>query len=186
MATLLPVREIDRRMREHPLRLHFFTLEQRFSLWTPLRRSGDNRTYLTAFVYSATALAGEGAPTQLKRPSAQIVIDPADAAFVAVVLTRYHDFAGHISTGDVVGVLRRDDVPANSIEELETRRDKLRDSYDAILPLAWTQPAQLSAEQINQLRLFQRRFDLMMEPCLQPFYKALNPDFFAWLQQFAA
>jgi hypothetical protein len=171
--------QLARAVQQHPVRRAYIPVEMELSWWVPVIRESDGKLYLGAFFY-ATVIR-HGAPKQVRRPRFQIVVDPEDGRLVALTDCDYQDFAAVVPTGDVVGELRLEDLPARTIPELEQLRDELSQAYDRILGLAFKPTEQLTPTECETVAQFKKRFEHAVEPFMMPFYHALNPAFFEWL-----
>jgi len=183
---LLPMEEIDRLLRVSAVRQELAPMECRSSWLVPIRAYAQNQgsgpLYLTGFLYPVSGLMGQ--LKRVMRPRFQWTIDSATGRIVEVVDCSFRDFAAHIQTGDEIGILTPELLPAPTVSELEKFRADTLNAYDSALPVVFTSPSELSnktRQAVVQLKQLLRRG---IEPFLLPFYHALNPAFFAWLDQF--
>jgi hypothetical protein len=176
-GVFLSMRELAERVRQHPVRRHWIPLEYRTSWWVPVCGSDDGRLYLAGFFYPVSARPG--APSRVGRPQLHCTLDPTSGQFVEVTDCSYHDFAPHLPPDPVVGELST----APSAEEWDRKRTELQEAYDQLLPVAFRDPGVLSETQREVVSRFRSAFEGVVEPFLRPYYEALSPRFFEWLQQ---
>jgi hypothetical protein len=182
MATpYLPMTELTQRISKHPLRQVCITLESRISYWIPFRRNRDGKLYLKAFVYAAPAVYNR--PQRIYRPYLQLICDPTDGALVAMIDCRYDDFAADIHTERIVCEIQPGDAPAATIEEVEELQARLDAGYDYLLPIAFMPVERLTQQDRESLAQFKSLFARLAVACLSDFYRALNPEFFNWLDR---
>jgi hypothetical protein len=71
-----------------------------------------------------------------------------------------------------------------SVKEYLEKKAMLYDLYDCILPLYKTAKNSLAEDEKQAIHQFYNIFNLLSEKPLLPFYRALNPDFFSWLESY--
>ncbi len=180
-GVFVPMRELAERVRQHPVRRDWIPLEYRTSWWVPIFGPGNERLYLTAFFYPVVARPGE--PSRVGRPQLACTLDPTTGQFVEVTDCSFRDFAFHLPPDPVVGMLTAEQAPAHSTEGWDRLRDELYTAYDALLPVAFRDSAELTAAQQEAVAHFNGVFERVVEPFLRPYYEALNPAFFEWLRR---
>lgn len=177
----LSLRELAERSREHPVRRSWMPLEYRTSWWVPVQGPMDGRLYLAVFFYAVTTRPGE--PARFGRPQYHGTLDPVNGQFVEVTDCAYRDFAAHLPPDPIVGTLTAGQTPPRTAEEWDRLRDELYAAYDALLPVAFCDAAELSEEQRLTAARFRSTFGALVEPFMLPYYEALNPAFFEWLNR---
>jgi hypothetical protein len=184
--SLLPMEEIDRILRTSAVRQEMVPMECRASWLVPVLVSGPHqqvhRLYLTGFLYPVMGLPNE--PKRVLRPRFHWTIDPATGRIAEIVDCAYRDFASSIQSSEEVGVLTPDLLPATTIPELEHFRTDVLKAYDRALPFVFTSPTELALDAREAVAQLNQRLHRAIEPFLAPFYGALNPAFFKWLDQF--
>jgi hypothetical protein len=182
-APFMSTKELTARWREHPVRRLIVPWECRPSWWVPVVRESDGKLYLTAFFYAVSGRPDE--PKLVSRPRYHFTVDPQNGRIVELTDCAFHDFAASVSSDDDVGALTAADLPAQSIESLERKRDEMCEAYDRLLGMAFKPANQLTAQERETTQQFRRTLESMVEPCLRDFYRALNPAFFEWLNEAA-
>jgi hypothetical protein len=180
-GVFLPMSELAERVRQHPVRQSWIPLEYRTSWWVPVYRPDVGRLYLAAFFYPVMARPGE--PSRVGRPQLHCTLDPTTGQFVEVTDCSFRDFASRLPPDPVVGVLTPEQAPAHSTEGWDRLRGELYGAYDALLPAAFRDLAELTEAQQEAVARFREVFERVVEPFLRPYYEALNPAFFAWLHR---
>ena len=180
----VPSAELARQVAAHPARQALVPLECNLSWWVPIVRPSDGRLFLTAFFYTLVGLRGE--PKRVTRPVFTVAVDAANGQLVELTNCAYRDFAAAVSDQAYVGVIEPGAGPAGTLDELAQRRAAVYAELDAVFPVAFTAPAELSPEQRAAAQRLQQSLVAMVEPFLQPFYRAMNPAFFEWLDLAAA
>jgi len=176
-----PIKELFRKVQDHPARHAIVPLECRLSWPVPMPRTSEGKLYLTAFFYAAPAVAGQ--PRELRRPLFQVAIDPEDGSLAAIVRCSLQDFAAAVVSGPVVGLLQPQGLAAPTIPDLRRLHEEFFATYDQALPLAFQDPAKLTPEALDVVSRFRNILERLIEPPLRPFYHALSPAFFAWLER---
>ncbi len=184
MATpFMSMKELSDKLREHPIRRLLIPWECRPSWWVPVARESDGKLALTAFFYAVSGRPGE--PKQVSRPRYHFTVDPQNGHVVQLTDCAFYDFAASVSGDDFVGSLTAADLPAQTIEGLERKRDEMCEAYDRLLTVVFKPAGQLTTLEREAVQQFRRTFEGMIEPCLRPFYRALNPAFDDWLNEAA-
>jgi hypothetical protein len=152
--------------------------QSRQSLPIPVRVDGRVRV---AFLYApAQALPNL---TRLAAPSRVVWLDHA-GTLVKVESVTPQTYGQSAKAGELIGEFR---LPPNmSAEQYLSRRDRLFELYDQLVPV-WADQADLmpSAKQAAA-REFVGLFTELAEPPLVPYYEALGGGFFGWVKAAAS
>lgn len=179
----LPMAEIDRILRVSAVRQELVPIECRASWLVPVSPGApiepDGRLYLAGFLYPVVGLGDQ--PKRALRPRFRWTIDPMTGRIVEFTDASFRDFASEIHTENEVGVLTPDLLPAQTVPELEQFRSDVLKAYDRALPYVFISPTELNSEAREAVGHLKQLLERAIEPFLTPFYRALNPTFFEWL-----
>ena len=176
-----PTQELFETLERQPARQSLIPMECRASWWIPVQTSPESALALQAFYYPVRG--GWNEPKQVGRPLFLVTIDPTNGRLLSITDLRFQDFAPDVPAEEIVGELTKDKLPAQTIPELEILNEQMSAAYDRMLPLTFRSAAQLTQTERKTIKRFRDRFEIMAEPFLIPFYRALNPRFFEWLKE---
>jgi hypothetical protein len=152
--------------------------EMRRSYPIPVKRAqGPAVVFLYA---TGRAVPGEG--QYLAPPDYQATVDAVTGRFEGF---GYLDFVRlglakpRIDAAGSIGVVAM--PPGQTAEEFRALEQRLLDRYDALLPHYVADHRRVSAETLARAREFVELFEQVAEKPLQPYYRAVGKDFFAWL-----
>lgn len=161
--------EARERMRTHPLRLAEVPIEHAVSMPLPTRRFG-----LPGFAFfAAAALRQPGKPVHQQPPDRWWVVDAAGGRVLVYALTRVAPFA----EGAAWAACELPPV-GGTLSELRQRQ---AEAEKALAPLAAAFFAGAAADAAERRAGLAHLLGLLPPPLL-PQYRALAPDFFAWLE----
>ena len=137
----------------------------------PLRKEGKVYVTLPFFGFSPTAEAGN---TQLFPPFAIATFDWSNRVPVEYVNLRFRNPAPELNWTEQVGTFPHRAIAQITVEEYRQLRQELLGMYDVMFDLLG-QKSPLSPEWSQR---FAELLNLLIEPELKPYYRALNPKFF--------
>lgn len=143
----------------------------------------SNQKFLRFFVFDRrTRQTNQKAKTY--RPFAQFAIAYPNGEFVEYRDARLEPIGPRDITDDVIGEYPHAAIEQLAYEDLENKRAELFTRYDGVLTLY--PRADLSSQEKMAVSKFKGVFEELVEPGLVPFYRALNPGFFQWLEHASA
>jgi hypothetical protein len=121
--------------------------------------------------------------TRLKAPEYVALIDPAASRLVRMYAVTPHDLGQRDAPDAFIGGWENSsDKPA--LDRQAAAWQRLMELAETVLPAFIDRAAATSALRAAA-REFRDLFDQLAEPPLKPYYRALGPRFFAWLEQSA-
>jgi hypothetical protein len=138
----------------------------------PLRKEGKIYVTLPFFGFSPTAEAGR---TQLYPPLAIATLDWSNQLLVEYVNLRFRPPAPELDWTKQVGTFPHPGISQMTVREYRQLRQELLSMYDQMFDLLG-QNNPLSPEWSQR---FSDLLNTLVEPPLIPYYRALNPKFFA-------
>jgi hypothetical protein len=158
-------------LRSSPLFRQLVPMEAGIGWPIPLRRNG--KVYLTLPLFSFGVARGDGNRIELHPPFASVTVAWATGRPVKYVSFAYERPWPEVPAGPV-GVFPHDAIATLSIGEYRERRAELLGLYDGLCT-ALAGGEAFSAERSAR---FSELLRLMVEPSLEPFYRALGKSFF--------
>ena len=120
------------------------------------------------------------APPELSPPRFLVLANPLTGEILEIKQVKPIDFGINWPEEKSVGVY---DLPPEKTLELFLQKQKqLFTLYDKILPLYENSGKAIDSEGKKTLAEFYELFNELVEKPLLPYYKALNPDFFPWIE----
>ncbi|MBN1659136.1 MAG: hypothetical protein JXA93_12065 [Anaerolineae bacterium] len=174
------IEELYTQTRNHPVCHHLIPLEAVLSYPVPSRR-GD-LTYLKFLVYRR-GIAPRGAMRPVYRPHARLSVEYPTGQLVEYVDLRFADGAPVSPLAEQVGEFPHLQIANLSFQEMIAERSAFFDAIEGIIPLVGRRDLTEDDRQI--VARYRALFDMLVEPGLKPFYRALDTEFFEWLEMMA-
>ncbi len=166
-------------VQQHPARWSKVKEESSQSWPVPVLRDGH---HFIAFLYF-TKSGRPPVPPSIFPPYYQVLVDVDMVEAIEFTPLSPIDFQINISVDKSLGEHRLSSEM--SMAQFKIKKSHLYLLYDQVLPLYWQKNnIVLTKEQISQICEFRMLFYQLAEKPLLPFYKALNLDFFAWIDKF--
>lgn len=170
------VEQVHTETRNHPICRHLVPMESILSFPVPARREG--RVYLRFHIYQRGP-APQGQPRPIYRPHARLSVEYPTGRPVEYVDLLFAEGAPATPSSEVVGAGLNPALVELSFPEVIAKRSALFEALEAIVPLLGRES--LTAEERGKVADGRTLWESVVEPGLQPFYRALNPAFFDWL-----
>lgn len=162
-------------LERHPALVTLVAMEAGYSLPIPERR-GD-RTYVRLFAYRRRGGAPD-APIAIHRPTARITVDAETGRLVEYVDLRWESG----TTGaPAIGTYPHAALAHLDLDAIDAMRAEVLTLTERLLFLYGRDDLGEADRAVS--RRYRHLFRLLAEPVLRPYYTALNPEFFAWLDQ---
>lgn len=175
---LLTVEEIDAKIFNQGSLLLSGGAHTAFSAFVPAQLNG--RFAELAFVYTLAPSRRRSIP----RPFAWFAVDSLTGALLFYRHCAYEDF---VPTKEFPPESRIDLPPADgqTVADALAKREEWKTLYEKVRDFAFTPVPELSEEQRKTARDYRAVFAEEAVPGLIPYYKALSPSFFRWLDEAA-
>ena len=174
------VEELYTQTRNHPVCHHLIPLEAVLSY--PVPSQEEDRVYLRFLVYRR-GIVSRGQLRPVYRPHARLSVDYPSGQLVEYTDFRFADGAPESPVSEQVGEFPHPAVASLSFQEMIADQSAFFEAIEAIIPLVGK--SELDAEGQRIVARYQELWDILVEPGLQPFYRALDADFFEWLERSA-
>jgi hypothetical protein len=171
------IEELYVQIRKHPVYQHLISLEAALSYPVPSLR--ENGMYLRFLVYRR-GKASRGQFRPVYRPYARLGIEYPSGRWVEYADLRFTENAPVDPTAESVGEAPNPAIADLSFDETVALRSSFFAALESIVPLV--EQVQLPAEQRIYVATYRELFDRLVEPGLRPYYQALSPSFFRWVE----
>lgn len=158
-------------IRKTPLFRQLVPQEAGIGFPIPLRKEGKVYITLPFFGFSPTAEAGN---TKLFPPFAIATIDWSNQVPVEYLNLRFRNPAPELDWMKQVGTFPHPAIAQMTVGEYQQLKQELLGMYDRMLDLLAAK-SPLSPEWSKR---FEELLNILIEPTLKPYYRALNPKFF--------
>lgn len=169
--TLSQTEHLMKQIRKTPLFRQLIPQEAGIGWPIPLRKEG--KVYLTLPIFGYTPTTEKG-NTKLFPPLATITLDWSNRVPVEYVNLRFRNPAPELTWSGEVGTFPHPAVAQITRGQYQELRRELLGMYDEMLELL----SQKSAFAPEWCQRFGELLRLLIEPSLEPYYRALNPKFF--------
>ena len=132
-----------------------------------------------AFMYYMKKVAPPADPI-LSSPRFLMLVNPSDGEILQIKRVKPSNFGIDWPEEKPVGIYKL--APEITVEIFFKKRKQLFALYDKILPLYENSNTAINSEERKTLAEFYELFNELVEKPLLPYYKALNPDFFPWIE----
>ncbi|MGB8646368.1 MAG: hypothetical protein WCF84_14110 [Anaerolineae bacterium] len=166
------------KVRSNPIAQQLVPLEAAISFPVPLVQG--NFKFLRFLLYGYKRVQ-QGKPSLIRMPFAQLAVTFPDGKFAEYVDYRLAPPVTGMTAGEFIGEYPHPAIRQSSFDELERKRDELFQAYDRVIALC--PRFDLTQDEQKTVGQFRRLLSELAEPSLEPFYHALNPRFFQWLEQ---
>lgn len=119
-------------------------------------------------------------PPKVYPPRYRVLVESETGEIVEIVLVKPGDFQINLPPDNPLGEHKLS--PDITMKIYLEKRKKLYQLYDEILPLYKMQKSPFLETEREEIEEFYSLFNELVEKPLLPFYKALNPEFFLWLE----
>lgn len=169
------IKELIEAIDDHPLRWKVITLESALSL--PTLSTKDAHTHLEFFFYP---VGGPIDNRQICPPYYRVIISLSDPEDIKYQPIQPNELGQAISPDELLGAEVLDNQPQDEYESQVKTLYALTDRLVEIYP----NPIETQSDTDRQvIENFRQHFHQIIQPPLLAAYKALNPDFFKWLEQ---
>lgn len=176
--TLSQTERLLKEIRKTPLFRQLIPQEAGVGWPIPLRQEGRVYIILPIFGFTPTTERGK---TKLFPPFATITVDWSNQVPVEYVNLRFRNPAPELTWTEEVGTFPHQAVEQMTVGEYQKLRRELLGMYDQMLELL----SQKTAFSPEWCQRFGELLRILIEPSLEPYYRALNPKFFnRFLSQF--
>lgn len=171
------VEELHTQLRKHPVCRHLISMESVLSFPVPTRRR--DATYLRFIVYRrGEAIEGKARPVY--RPYARLSIEYPSGRLVEYLDLRFSQNLPPSGTAEPIGEAPNPAMATLSFQEVVAKHSALLAAIEAMIPLVGQR--HLTTDQLGIVTVFRQLFQTVIEPGLEPYYRALDPSFFDWLE----
>ncbi len=139
-----------------------------------------NGKYLVAFMYFYKRGVPPDAP-KVSSPRYLMLVNPTSGDIVEFKRVKPEDFGYEWPESKPLGV--HDFDTAMTVDEFLEMQEELYNLYDTVFALYRDRSEVSLTEKAKEMARFRELFNKLVEKPLIPYYKALNPDFYKWLDE---
>jgi hypothetical protein len=176
MSRTYRAQEIAKAVESHPFRIERITEESVLSWPVPVKKA--DYMFLAFFYYPA---GGPISDRKIWPPYYRVLADTELLVEIQFTPVEPKDFGINIPGNKPLGKQELSDLGDISMSEYQALVDQLYRLVDQMIPLYLESAATLGNRGRDVVRQFHKLFQKLSPKPLLPFYRALNPDFFSWI-----